>query len=61
MRELAGGSWLAALLAAAMGLYVGAGVLFLVGAAAGAASWYDEQLEERRAASWRKQYPPYGY
>lgn len=61
MKELMGGCWLAGLLAAAMGLYVGCAVLGIIGALAGAASWYEEQLHERQATSWRKKYPSYKY
>jgi len=61
MKELAGGCWFAGLLVGAMGLYWCAIALGLIGALAGAASWYDEQLQEKQAASWRKNYPSYKY
>lgn len=61
MKELMGGLWLGALIAGALGLWWGALGLGILGAVAGAASWYDEQLKEQRAASWRKNYPSYKY
>ena len=61
MKELMGGCWLAGLLAGAMGLYWGAIALGIIGALAGAASWYDELLKEKQAASWRRSYPSYKY
>jgi len=61
MKELMGGAWIAALVAGALGLWWGALGLGILGAVAGAASWYDEQLKERQAASWRKSYPSYKY
>lgn len=61
MKELMGGMWFAGLLAAGVGLYGAAVVLGIIGTLAGAASCYDELLKERRAASWRAQYPQYRY
>lgn len=61
MKELMGGAWLAALMGAAMGFYLGAAILGIIGALAGAASWEAERLEEKQADSWRKNYPVYRY
>lgn len=61
MKELMGGCWLAGLFAGAMGLYIGAAILGLIGLLAGAASWYDELLHEQQTESWRKNYPSYKY
>lgn len=61
MKELAGGSILAGLLAAALGFYLYASILAVIGLLAGAASWYDEVLKEKQAESWRAEYPSYKY
>ena len=61
MKELMGGLWLGALVAGAMGFGLGAAILGVLGALAGLASWYGELLEEKQAASWRKNYPSYKY
>lgn len=61
MKELMGGCWLAGLLAAAMGFYVGAAILGAIGALAAGASWQAERIAEQKAESWRKNYPTYGY
>lgn len=61
MKELAGGSVLAGLLAAALGFYLYASILAVIGLLAGAASWYDEVLKEKQAESWRAEYPSYKY
>ncbi len=61
MKELAGGMLFAGLLAAALGLYLYAGILGIGGLLAGAASCYDEVLKEKRAESWRAEYPSYKY
>jgi hypothetical protein len=61
MKELAGGMLLAGLFAAALGLYLCAGVLGIAGVLAGAASCYDEILKEKQAESWRAEYPSYKY
>lgn len=61
MKELMGGLVLAGLLAGALGFYLYACILSGAGLLAGAASWYDELLEEKQAASWRRNYPSYKY
>ena len=61
MKELMGGAWIGALIAGAIGLIAGAVALGALGALFGLASWYDEKLKERQAASWRKNYPSYKY
>ena len=61
MKGIAGGAWFAGLFAIALGSVVGTIVLGVIGALAAAAAWYDEQLQERRAASWRAEYPTYKY
>lgn len=61
MKETMGGCWLGALAAGALGLVWGAILLGAIGALAGAASWYQEKLDEQAAESWRKNYPSYKY
>lgn len=61
MKELMGGCWVAGLIACALGLYFYAIILGILGLLAGAASWYDELLQEKQAASWRRNYPRYRY
>lgn len=61
MKELMGGCWVSALAAGALGFICGAIILGVLGALAGAASWYDEQLKEQAGESWRKDYPSYKY
>lgn len=61
MKELAGGTWLAGLIAAAMGFYFGAAIFGIIGALATGASWQAERTKEKQAESWRKNYPTYGY
>lgn len=61
MKEVAGGLWFAGLLAwALLGIVPGI-ILLLLGT--GAASWKlgRELQAAKAAASWRKNYPPYGY
>ena len=61
MKEIMGGAWFAGLVACALGLYLYAIAMAIVGVLAGAASWYDELLREKQAASWRRNYPRYRY
>ena len=61
MKELTGGLWLAGLLAwAILGLVPGI-ILLLLGIAAGSCELVRQAAAARAAASWRKDYPPYGY
>ena len=61
MKELMGGLWFAGLLAwALMGLMPGL-VLLGLGVIAGAGELVRERQTVKRAASWRRTYPPYGY
>lgn len=61
MKELMGGLWFAGLLAGALLGLVPALCLFLLGACAGAGELLKTRKAEQQAASWRKDYPPYGY
>lgn len=61
MKELAGGLWLAGLIAWALfGLIPGI-ILICIGWIAGAGSWIYTLEKEKQAASWRSQYPSYKY
>lgn len=61
MKEIMGGAWFAGLVACMFGLYLYAIAMAVVGVLAGAASWYDELLQEKQATSWRRKYPRYRY
>lgn len=61
MKELMGGALVAGLGAGALGCWIGAVVLGIIAALAGAAGWVDEMQAEKRAASWRAKYPTYKY
>lgn len=61
MKELMGGLWLGALVTGALGLWIGTVILGSLGLLAGAAASYTLRLEEKQAASWRKNYPSYKY
>lgn len=61
MKELMGGLWIAGLGAGALGMIWGGIALGLLGTLIGAASWYRELEDSKRAASWRQTYPSYKY
>ena len=61
MKIMMGALWLAALGAQAVGQLGIAILLGILGGLAAAAAAYDEVLEERKAASWRAEYPTYKY
>lgn len=62
MIGIMGGLWFAGLLAWALtGALVPGLVLIGLGILAGSWSWGQELAQAKRAASWRAQYPPYGY
>lgn len=61
MKEIAGGLWLGALCAGAFLGLIPALILFGLGAIIAGCELGRERQAEKRAASWRKNYPSYKY
>lgn len=61
MKELGGGAGLAGLFAGALGQWWAVGIFCAISSLAFLASWKAEQIKEKQAASWRRNYPSYKY
>lgn len=61
MKEIMGGCWLAGMITWALIGFVPGIILLGIGSIAGAGELVKERQLDKRAASWRKTYPPYGY
>lgn len=61
MKEVGGGAAVAGLFAGTVGCWWGLGIMIIISILAFLASWKAEELEEKQAASWRKNYPSYKY